>query len=165
MISKFEAVILEATDAASNLKRLGDNWTKASSGTPGDVAAGGALESIDAFNTAIRGLKDVMSIHAKWMMDIHTKIIDCVEAGIPKNYEQAIHTHKESVIWSVIKMDKHNYVCDLVEMESTINDSLSLLRREQLLDEDAEKTKQLQEQVRDAAQTLHIVRERCRHHP
>ena len=63
---------------------------------------------------------------------------------IPGDYEAAIGSHKESIIWQTIKIDTHNYVCDLVGLESTLFEALSLLcNKVSLLDEEALRKKQI----------------------
>ena len=69
----------------------------------------------------------MMSIHAQWMLGILDTVTRQATSGIPKDYETAISSNTESIVWSVIKMDTHNYVCDLVGLESTLFDSLSTI--------------------------------------
>ena len=66
------------------------------------------------------------------------------ESGIPRDYDAAIGSHKESIIWQTIKIDTHNYVCDLVGLEATLFEALSLLcNKVSLLDEEALRKKQI----------------------
>ena len=77
------------------------------------------------------------------MLGIIDSVTKAAESGIPKDYETAISSHKESIIWSVIKMETHNYVCDLVGVESTVFDCLSILCKQvPLLDQEALSKKQ-----------------------
>ena len=78
------------------------------------------------------------------MLGIIDSVKNAAESGIPKDYETAISSHKESIIWSVIKMETHNYVCDLVGLESTVFDCLSILcKKVPLLDQEALSKKQV----------------------
>ena len=78
------------------------------------------------------------------MLGIIDSVKNAAESGIPKDYETAISSHKESIIWSVIKMETHNYVCDLVGLESTVFDCLSILcEKVSLLDQEALSKKQV----------------------
>ena len=79
------------------------------------------------------------------MLGIIDSVKNAAESGIPKDYETAISSHKESIIWSVIKMETHNYVCDLVGLESTVFDCLSILCKKTvpLLDQEALSKKQV----------------------
>ena len=119
--------------------------TQANASTPGDVAAGDVHDSVHALNAAIDGMRMVMSIHAHWMLGIIDKIMESAESGIPRDYEEAISSYKEDIIWEKIKMDVHDHVCVLVAVESRVFDSLSLLCKASLLDEASEKKTQVLE--------------------
>ena len=116
---------------------------QANASTPGDDAAGDdGIDSIrtpkrrtNEFNAAIDGMRIVMSIHAQWMLGIVDNITKCAESGIPEDYETAISSHKEQIIWSVIQMDIHNPVCDLITIENQFCHCLSLLWDASLLDD------------------------------
>ena len=88
-------------------------------------------------------MRIVMSIHAQWMLGIVDNITKCAESGIPEDYEMAIGSHKAKIIWSVIKIDIHNYVCDLVGLESAFFDCLFSLWKASLLDEACERNMQV----------------------
>ena len=134
---------------------------QANASTEGDLAAGEVPDSVRDLQVAIDGMKCVMSIHALWMLKICDTIVQSASSGIPKEYETAISSHKEQIIWSVIKMDIHNHVCDLIAIESQFFDCLSLLWKASLLDEACERNMQVLKKTRDAAQTLHIVCGSC----
>ena len=108
---------------------------QATGATEGDLAAGKVPDSIRDLQTAIDGMRTVMSIHALWMLASMDKIVECVNSGIPEDYETAISSHKEQIIWSVIQMDIHNHVCDLITIESHFCHCLSLLWDASLLDD------------------------------
>ena len=115
---------------------------QATSSTPADVAAGNVPDCVSALIAAIDGMGVVMNIHAQWMLGITDQISRCAESGIPIDFETAISSHKEQIIWSVIKPDIHNYICDLIGLESTFFDCLSLLYKASLLDDPTERRRQ-----------------------
>ena len=116
---------------------------QANAWTETDLAAGEVPDSVRDLQVAIDGMKCVMSIHALWMLEIFDTIVQCANSGIPNEYETAISTHKEQIIWSVIKMEIHNHVCDLVTLESTFFECLSLLWKASLLDDACERNMQV----------------------
>ena len=86
----------------------------------------------------------MMSIHANLLSGCLGLSTASRTPSSPKDYETAISSHKESIIWSVIKMETHNYVCDLVGLESTVFDCLSILcKKVPLLDQEALSKKQV----------------------
>ena len=113
--------------------------------TEEDLAAGEVLDPIRDFQAAIDGMRAVMSQHARWMLRIVGEIVQCANYEIPKEYETAISSHKEQIIWSVIKMEIHNHVCDLVTLESTFFECLSLLWKASLLDDACQRKRQVLE--------------------
>ena len=70
--------------------------------------------------------------------------------GFP-DYEEAISSYKDDIIWEKIKMDVHDHVCVLVAAESRVFDSLSLLCKASLLDEASEKKTQVLEKHKTQA--------------
>ena len=119
--------------------------TQANASTPGNVAAGNVPDSVHALNAAIDGMRMVMSIHAHWMLGTIDKIMESAESGIPRDYEEAISSYKDDIIWEKIKMDVHDHVCVLVAAESRVFDSLSLLCKASLWDEASERKTQVWE--------------------
>ena len=115
--------------------------------TEEDLAAGEVLDSIRDFQAAIDGMRAVMSKHALRMLRIVGEIVQCANYGIPKEYETAISSRKEQIIWFVIKMDIHNVVCDLIAIEGEFFECLSMLRKVSLLDDDCQKEWQDLERV------------------
>ena len=118
---------------------------QANAWTETDLAAGEVPDSVRDLQVAIDGMKCVMSIHALWMLEIFDTIVQCANSGIPNEYETAISSHKEQIIWSVIKMEIHNHVCDLVTLESTFFGCLSLLWKASLLDDACQRKRQVLE--------------------
>ena len=118
---------------------------QANAWTETDLAAGEVPDSVRDLQVAIDGMKCVMSIHALWMLEIFDTIVQCANSGIPNEYETAISSHKEQIIWSVIKMEIHNHVCDLVTLESTFFECLSLLWKASLLDDACQRKRQVLE--------------------
>ena len=120
---------------------------QANAWTETDLAAGEVPDSVRDLQVAIDGMKCVMSIHALWMLEIVDTIVQCANSGIPNEYETAISSHKEQIIWSVIKMDIHNVVCDLIAIEGQFFECLSMLRKVSLLDDDCQRECQDLERV------------------
>ena len=118
---------------------------QANAWTETDLAAGEVPDSVRDLQVAIDGMKCVMSIHALWMLEIFDTIVQCANSGIPNEYETAISSDKEQIIWSVIKMEIHNHVVDLVTLESTFFECLSLLRKASLLDDACQRKRQVLE--------------------
>ena len=118
---------------------------QANAWTETDLAAGEVPDSVRDLQVAIDGMKCVMSIHALWMLEIFDTIVQCANSGIPNEYETAISSHKEQIIWSVIKMEIHNHVVDLVTLESTFFECLSLLWKASLLDDACQRKRQVLE--------------------
>ena len=103
------------------------------------MAAGNVPDCVSALIAAIDGMGVVMNIHAQWMLGIIDNITVVAQSGIPRDYDTAISSHKEQIIWSVIKQDIHNYVADLICLESTFFGCLSLLYKSSLLDDASER--------------------------
>ena len=73
-----------------------------------------------ASKDAVDGMRIVMSIHGMWLMNVITTFTTQANKGIPRDWEAAIGSHKESIIWKTINQDQHNHVCDLIGCRSTV---------------------------------------------